>query len=211
MCRLFLMGLNRYGKGDWKSISRYYVTSKTPTQVASHAQKYYRRQASSTPLDRRRPSIHDIQTVNPIPIPIPTPTPSPILPSFSSTPAAANFLANSISILQPPPPPPPPLPLHVHDYTRAYGQYPVYDPAGYGLYGSSNSLGFQDPNTAFFPGIAAAGPSSSAAVYGTSVDPAAGFLAVCDESDPESSGGASYRAGAYSNDYLFSGNPQPWG
>ncbi|KAL0381201.1 UNVERIFIED_CONTAM: Transcription factor DIVARICATA [Sesamum angustifolium] len=59
------MGLNKYGKGDWRSISRYYVITKTPTQVASHAQKYFRRQTSSTPVDRRRPSIHDIQTVNP--------------------------------------------------------------------------------------------------------------------------------------------------
>lgn len=59
------MGLNKYGKGDWRSISRYYVITKTPTQVASHAQKYFRRQMSSTPVDRRRPSIHDIQTVNP--------------------------------------------------------------------------------------------------------------------------------------------------
>ncbi|KAI3462281.1 hypothetical protein Pfo_018944 [Paulownia fortunei] len=63
--QLFLMGLNKYGKGDWRSISRYYVITKTPTQVASHAQKYFRRQTSSTPVDRRRPSIHDIQTVNP--------------------------------------------------------------------------------------------------------------------------------------------------
>ncbi|XP_047328562.1 uncharacterized protein LOC124932008 [Impatiens glandulifera] len=62
--QLFLMGLNKYGKGDWNSISRYYVVSKTSTQVASHAQKFYRRQNSTTPLDRRRPSIHDIQTVN---------------------------------------------------------------------------------------------------------------------------------------------------
>ncbi|CAA0823292.1 Duplicated homeodomain-like superfamily protein [Striga hermonthica] len=62
--QLFLMGLNKYGKGDWRSISRYYVITKTPTQVASHAQKYFRRQTSSTPADRRRPSIHDIHTVN---------------------------------------------------------------------------------------------------------------------------------------------------
>ncbi|KAL8532213.1 hypothetical protein ACS0TY_008713 [Phlomoides rotata] len=67
---LFLMGLNKYGKGDWRSISRYYVISKTPTQIASHAQKYFRRQTNSTPVDRRRPSIHDIQTVTPIPTPI---------------------------------------------------------------------------------------------------------------------------------------------
>lgn len=63
-CRLFLMGLNKYGKGDWRSISRYYVVTKTPTQVASHAQKFFRRQTCTTPTDRRRPSIHDIQTVD---------------------------------------------------------------------------------------------------------------------------------------------------
>ncbi|KAA8547612.1 hypothetical protein F0562_004041 [Nyssa sinensis] len=62
--KLFLMGLNKYGKGDWRSISRYYVVTKSPTQVASHAQKFFRRKNSSTPADRRRPSIHDIQTVN---------------------------------------------------------------------------------------------------------------------------------------------------
>ncbi|KAH7852926.1 hypothetical protein Vadar_031074 [Vaccinium darrowii] len=62
--QLFLMGLNKYGKGDWRSISRHYVVTKTPTQVASHAQKFYRRQTTTTPADRRRPSIHDIQTVN---------------------------------------------------------------------------------------------------------------------------------------------------
>ncbi|XP_049357301.1 transcription factor MYBS1-like [Solanum verrucosum] len=60
---LFLMGLNKFGKGDWKSISRHYVISKTPTQVASHAQKYFSRRTSKTPVDRRRPSINDIQTV----------------------------------------------------------------------------------------------------------------------------------------------------
>ncbi|EPS70087.1 hypothetical protein M569_04683, partial [Genlisea aurea] len=60
--QLFLMGLHRYGKGDWRSISRYYVITKTPTQVASHAQKYFRRQTCSTPAEKRRPSIHDIQT-----------------------------------------------------------------------------------------------------------------------------------------------------
>ncbi|KAM7523164.1 hypothetical protein LguiA_013066 [Lonicera macranthoides] len=60
----FLMGLHEYGKGDWKSISRFYVHSKTPIQVASHAQKFFRRQKSKTPLERRRTSIHDIQSVN---------------------------------------------------------------------------------------------------------------------------------------------------
>ncbi|KAL7255521.1 hypothetical protein ACSBR1_009628 [Camellia fascicularis] len=69
--KLFLMGLNKYGKGDWRSISRYYVVTKTPTQVASHAQKFYRRQTSNTPIDRRRPSIHDIQTVSSSFLPMP--------------------------------------------------------------------------------------------------------------------------------------------
>ncbi|KAH0714391.1 hypothetical protein KY284_007296 [Solanum tuberosum] len=44
--RLFLIGLDKYGKGDWRSISRNVVVTRTPTQVASHAQKYYLRQQS---------------------------------------------------------------------------------------------------------------------------------------------------------------------
>lgn len=60
--RLFLAGLKQYGKGDWRSISRNFVISRTPTQVASHAQKYFNRQ-TSTNKDRRRSSIHDITSV----------------------------------------------------------------------------------------------------------------------------------------------------
>ncbi|KAK8334376.1 hypothetical protein V6Z12_A10G267000 [Gossypium hirsutum] len=61
--RRFLMGLVKYGKGDWRNISRNFVVSKTPTQVASHAQKYYQRQLSGG-KDKRRPSIHDITVLN---------------------------------------------------------------------------------------------------------------------------------------------------
>jgi SHAQKYF class myb-like DNA-binding protein len=39
----FLKGLHAFGKGQWKQISRYYVPSRTPTQVASHAQKHFLR------------------------------------------------------------------------------------------------------------------------------------------------------------------------
>ena len=61
--RLFLVGLEKLGKGDWRGISRSYVTSRTPTQVASHAQKYYIRQASAASRgDSKRKSIHDITT-----------------------------------------------------------------------------------------------------------------------------------------------------
>ncbi|KAF2319013.1 hypothetical protein GH714_012464 [Hevea brasiliensis] len=40
--RRFLLGLLKHGKGDWRNISRNFVVSKTPTQVASHAQKFYK-------------------------------------------------------------------------------------------------------------------------------------------------------------------------
>ncbi|KAL0735128.1 hypothetical protein Bca4012_011338 [Brassica carinata] len=61
--KLFLMGLKKYGKGDWRNISRNFVITRTPTQVASHAQKYFIRQHSGG-KDKRRASIHDITTVN---------------------------------------------------------------------------------------------------------------------------------------------------
>ncbi|KAL3512288.1 hypothetical protein ACH5RR_025005 [Cinchona calisaya] len=61
--RLFLLGLDKFGKGDWRSISRNFVISRTPTQVASHAQKYFIR-LNSMNRDRRRSSIHDITNVN---------------------------------------------------------------------------------------------------------------------------------------------------
>ncbi|XP_042444269.1 transcription factor MYBS1-like [Zingiber officinale] len=61
--RLFLLGLEKFGKGDWRSISRNFVTSRTPTQVASHAQKYFIR-LNSMNRDRRRSSIHDITSAN---------------------------------------------------------------------------------------------------------------------------------------------------
>ncbi|KAL8139876.1 hypothetical protein V2J09_005897 [Rumex salicifolius] len=61
--RLFLLGLEKYGKGDWRSISRNFVLTRTPTQVASHAQKYFIR-LNSMNKDRRRSSIHDITSVN---------------------------------------------------------------------------------------------------------------------------------------------------
>uniref|UniRef100_A0A2P2LQR1 DNA binding protein n=2 Tax=Rhizophora mucronata TaxID=61149 RepID=A0A2P2LQR1_RHIMU len=61
--RLFLLGLEKYGKGDWRSISRNFVVTRTPTQVASHAQKYFIR-LNSMNKDRRRSSIHDITSVH---------------------------------------------------------------------------------------------------------------------------------------------------
>ncbi|GMH28916.1 hypothetical protein Nepgr_030759 [Nepenthes gracilis] len=57
--RMFLVGLQKLGKGDWRGISRNYVISRTPTQVASHAQKYFIRQ-SNVSRRKRRSSLFDI-------------------------------------------------------------------------------------------------------------------------------------------------------
>ncbi|KAI3947996.1 hypothetical protein MKW92_019986 [Papaver armeniacum] len=60
----FLKGLEKLGKGDWRGISRKFVTTKTPTQVASHAQKYFLRQkaaiSSSSIKKKRRTSLFDL-------------------------------------------------------------------------------------------------------------------------------------------------------
>ncbi|KAI3932069.1 hypothetical protein MKW92_027064 [Papaver armeniacum] len=58
--RIFLTGLEKLGKGDWRGISRNFVTTRTPTQVASHAQKYFLRQTSLN-KKKRRSSLFDVQ------------------------------------------------------------------------------------------------------------------------------------------------------
>ncbi|KAH6802429.1 Duplicated homeodomain-like superfamily protein [Perilla frutescens var. frutescens] len=60
---LFLRGLEIYGKSDWRSISRNVVITRLPSQVASHAQKYFNRLKSSK-KERKRSSIHDITRVS---------------------------------------------------------------------------------------------------------------------------------------------------
>ncbi|KAJ6749112.1 TRANSCRIPTIONAL ADAPTOR 2 ADA2 -RELATED [Salix purpurea] len=57
----FLVGLQKMGKGDWRGISRNFVKTRTPTQVASHAQKHFNRN-SSLNRRRRRSSLFDITT-----------------------------------------------------------------------------------------------------------------------------------------------------
>ncbi|XP_039119001.1 transcription factor MYBS3 [Dioscorea cayenensis subsp. rotundata] len=60
--RSFLAGLEILGKGDWRGISRHFVMTRTPTQVASHAQKYFLRQ-NNINKKKRRLSLFD--TVGP--------------------------------------------------------------------------------------------------------------------------------------------------
>ncbi|KAG5030099.1 hypothetical protein JHK87_013613 [Glycine soja] len=57
--RIFLVGLEKLGKGDWRGISRNFVTTRTPTQVASHAQKYFLRLATMD-KKKRRSSLFDL-------------------------------------------------------------------------------------------------------------------------------------------------------
>eukprot|EP00295_Goniomonas_pacifica_P029748 CAMPEP_0175936352 /NCGR_PEP_ID=MMETSP0108-20121206/21562_1 /TAXON_ID=195067 ORGANISM="Goniomonas pacifica, Strain CCMP1869" /NCGR_SAMPLE_ID=MMETSP0108 /ASSEMBLY_ACC=CAM_ASM_000204 /LENGTH=290 /DNA_ID=CAMNT_0017260421 /DNA_START=10 /DNA_END=882 /DNA_ORIENTATION=- len=39
--RIFLSGLKKYGRGNWRLLSTELLPSRTPSQIASHAQKYF--------------------------------------------------------------------------------------------------------------------------------------------------------------------------
>ncbi|KAK4489167.1 hypothetical protein RD792_004961 [Penstemon davidsonii] len=67
--RMFLLGLQKLGKGDWRGIARNYVISRTPTQVASHAQKYFIRQCNVS-RRKRRSSLFDIVADESVDIPM---------------------------------------------------------------------------------------------------------------------------------------------
>ncbi|GAB2213182.1 hypothetical protein Drorol1_Dr00021204, partial [Drosera rotundifolia] len=64
----FLVGLKKLGKGDWRGIAKNFVLTRTPTQVASHAQKYYIRR-SNVSRRRRRSSLFDITTESVVAVP----------------------------------------------------------------------------------------------------------------------------------------------
>ena len=60
----FLIGLRLFGRGDWRSVSRECLKTRTPTQIASHAQKYFQRQKDKlSGSTGRRVSIHDICSI----------------------------------------------------------------------------------------------------------------------------------------------------
>jgi hypothetical protein len=67
-----------YGRGQWKQISRYYVPSRTPTQVASHAQKHFLRQSGAQKRRSRFSAVEEAaaapqppvsQLLPPLPLP----------------------------------------------------------------------------------------------------------------------------------------------
>ncbi|XP_015079146.1 transcription factor MYB1R1 [Solanum pennellii] len=102
--KLFLLGLQKVGKGDWRGISRNFVKTRTPTQVASHAQKYFLRR-SNLNRRRRRSSLFDITTdsVSVMPIEevenkqeIPVPAPA-TLPTVETTKTNAFLVAPAVA------------------------------------------------------------------------------------------------------------------
>ncbi|KAK4849992.1 hypothetical protein QYF36_002816 [Acer negundo] len=56
----FLAGLNMLGKGNWKGIAMQFVKTRSPSQVASHEQKFFLRLASPD-NKKRRASIFDMR------------------------------------------------------------------------------------------------------------------------------------------------------
>lgn len=55
----FVRGVQKVGRGRWALISKLFVPSRTPTQVASHAQKYFIRLEKKENKQRTRKSIFD--------------------------------------------------------------------------------------------------------------------------------------------------------
>ena len=59
----FLQGLSDLGRGKWRAVSRHYVPTRTPTQIASHAQKYFQRMTSNGKRKVRRLSRKSISSL----------------------------------------------------------------------------------------------------------------------------------------------------
>ncbi|KAF6159222.1 hypothetical protein GIB67_031993 [Kingdonia uniflora] len=62
--RTFLEGLGKLKKGYWRGISKNFVLTRTPTQVTSHAQKFFLRQATLN-KKKRRSGLFDLAVKDP--------------------------------------------------------------------------------------------------------------------------------------------------
>ncbi|CAH9090696.1 unnamed protein product [Cuscuta epithymum] len=96
--RLFLIGLEKLGKGDWRGISRTYVPSRTPTQVASHAQKYFIRMSCMDKKKKRTSvfdiALHELNQQNAPPQGIPSPSSLEPLPDIQNQAGSVSLLSN---------------------------------------------------------------------------------------------------------------------
>nr|UNZ81755.1 transcription factor MYB 1 [Rheum palmatum] len=88
--RLFLIGLQKLGKGDWRGISRNFVVSRTPTQVASHAQKFFIRQSNASRRKRRSSLFDMVPDMGTDPQPVPEEQMLPPHPPQTSEPTTTN-------------------------------------------------------------------------------------------------------------------------
>ncbi|KAM3190931.1 hypothetical protein ACQJBY_068728 [Aegilops geniculata] len=91
--RTFLAGLEKLGKGDWRGIAKNFVTTRTPTQVASHAQKYFLRQTNPN-KKKRRSSLFDMMASDLSPAPN-CPILPPTMAKFHDMVTMTNQLQNS--------------------------------------------------------------------------------------------------------------------
>lgn len=134
----FLRGLHTFGKGKWKEISQHFVPSRTCTQVASHAQKYYERAKSTAMANpNRKKSMFDIRlegsgesphvaaaptTVDddvdePVTAPMPTPSRTPVLDAADMYTIASPYLLYNYLLM---------MRSASHFYTIPQARYPLY-------------------------------------------------------------------------------------
>ena len=61
MAKLYSRAVLSLLQGDWRGISQQFVTTRTPTQVASHAQKHFIRRTNAQ-SHKRRSSLFDMDS-----------------------------------------------------------------------------------------------------------------------------------------------------
>ncbi|KAF4356247.1 hypothetical protein G4B88_002859 [Cannabis sativa] len=61
---IFLNGLNKFGSGNWAEISTLFGGTRTPIQIATHAQKYFNKMAKQKKLQGQPPAENETKKLN---------------------------------------------------------------------------------------------------------------------------------------------------